>query len=427
MFAGGVSPTAVAILIFFFTYVLISGWRIPRIGLNRPSGALAGAVLMVVCGVLTPGQAYATLNHDTMALLLGTMILSEFLKHCGFYAAIAERIGRARLTPFQLLGTVAGTAAVLSAFLVNDTVCFMLTPLVVTMVNAARLPLLPFLMALATSANIGSALTLTGNPQNMLVGTMSQIAYLRFMALSALPVCVAFIINFVLLGFFYGRELRAAHGEPATPVEARIDRALFIKSLFCLALSIAGFALEKVTGINMAWTSMAAATLLLAIGRVDPYKIFAGVDWTLLLFFAGLFVVIGGLEHTGLLADLQQKHVAPLLGESTPRQALNLSWISIAGSQIFSNVPYVLVTGRWIGRLANPEFSWVLLAYISTIAGNLTILGSVANVIVIEQAREHIHVGFLQYLKFGALTTLATAASGLAILLLQWKLGFFAG
>jgi len=413
-----------AIAIFGLTYVLLSASRLRWLPVGRPGGALLGAVLMVACGVLSPTQAYAAVNADTIALLLGTMILSEFLEISGFYAVVAARLDRAALSPGRLLAVLSFAAAGLSAFLVNDTVCLMLTPLVVAFVRAAGLPPIPYLMALATSSNVGSALTLTGNPQNMVIGTLSGMPYLRFAAVSLAPVLVSLVANVLLLRRFYRADLAGAVARPHAPAAVVVDRPLLVRSLACLALAVVGFAATRLTGLNLAWTALSAATLLLVLARRDPHAVLAGLDWTLLLFFAGLFVVIGGLDRSGVLQGLEDQFARPLLGESVERQTLHLTWLTVAGSQVFSNVPYVLVASDWIPRLADPDLGWVLLAFTSTVAGNLTILGSVANVIVLEQARGVATIGFVHYLRFGVLTTFTSLALGVGVLLAEHHLGW---
>lgn len=414
-----------ALLIFGATYVLIAGWNLPMLPMNRPAGALAGAVLMVVCGVLTPSEAAGAVNFDTIVLLLGTMILSEYLKLAGFYQYIAARMQAAGLGARPLLACIVVVSAALSALLVNDTVCFMMTPLVASMVRACGLPMLPFLMALATSSNIGSALTLTGNPQNMLIGNLSGMAWLQYARLSALAVAAALAGNLLLLDRFYKKEL----AEPVAPVASvappPVDRTLLIQSVACLGAVVAGFSAAHWTGLGLAWTSLAGATCLMFLAQRDPYRIFAGVDWTLLLFFAGLFVVIGGVEKSGALADFERDVARPLLGHTVEGQTIQMTWLTVAGSQLFSNVPWVMATGHWVGAMQNAAFGWVLLGFVATVAGNLTLLGSVANVIVAEQAREHIRIGFFDYLKFGLLTTALSLAVGVAILLSQYYAGWF--
>ncbi len=413
-----------AALIFAVTYLLMSGWRLRWLPLGRPAGALAGAVAMVGLGVLTPRQAYDSVNFDTIVLLLGTMILSAHLGESGFYDGVVARLGNARVGATGLLALLVIVSGGLSALLVNDTVCLMLTPLVVSLVVASGLPPLPFLMALATSANIGSALTLTGNPQNMLVGTMSGMTWTRFSGALLLPVAASLAANAALLRWYYRRELAAAPMPKRSDVPAAVDRPLLVKSLACLGVAVAGFAATPWTGLSLAWTALAAAVLLLVVARRDPRRMLEGLDWSLLLFFSGLFVVIGGLGAAGWLHDLERRVALPLLGEGALRQSLHLSWLTVAGSQVFSNVPWVLVAGGWVPRLAEPEVAWVILGFVSTVAGNLTILGSVANVIVLEGARDVVRVGFLDYLRFGWLTTVASIALGGGVLFLEQQLGW---
>ena len=179
-----------AIAIFCLTYLLISGRQLKILPLNRPAAALLGAVLMVSCRVMTPQQAYRSVDYDTLVLLLGMMIISAYLFLAGFFDWAADGILRYARTPKALLLYLVITSGALSALLVNDTVCLMLTPLVVAVMVRGGLPLRPYLLALAMSANLGSVATLVGNPQNMIIGHMSRIPFLRFSA-SLLPVAAA--------------------------------------------------------------------------------------------------------------------------------------------------------------------------------------------------------------------------------------------
>jgi Na+/H+ antiporter NhaD/arsenite permease-like protein len=323
---------------------------------------------------------------------------------------------RVAKTPQRLLLYLTITASVLSALLVNDTICLMLTPLVVAVVVRGRLPLLPYLLALAMSANIGSACTLVGNPQNMIIGHMSGIHFTNF-CLSLLPVSIAGLaVEFAILSFAFRHTLRAVSIQPADTAEAPqrpLDRRLLALTLGVLGLVFVGF----VAGFNLSWTALAGAALVMVIARRDTHAVFKLVDWNLLFFFAGLFVVVEGLASTGL-PDQIYHHLQGLFGSSTSSQAWNLSWFSVAGSNVFSNVPFVLVAGKWIPGFAQPELMWKVMAMATTFAGNLTILGSVANIIVVESARQHIKIGFWDYAKIGIPVTLLTTALGVAILLL---------
>jgi Na+/H+ antiporter NhaD/arsenite permease-like protein len=185
-------------------------------------------------------------------------------------------------------------------------------------------------------------------------------------------------------------------------------------TVFVLALVFAGF----LAGLNLSWTALAGGALIMVLARRDTHEVLKLVDWHLLVFFAALFIVVEGLSGTGLPDHLYQ-HVRGLFAGSVRSQAWNLSWFSALGSNIFSNVPFVLVAGKWIGNLTAPELMWKVMAMATTFAGNLTILGSVANIIVVESARGHVEVGFWDYARFGIPVTLLTTVAGMLILMLM--------
>jgi Na+/H+ antiporter NhaD/arsenite permease-like protein len=403
----------VASAIFAITYVLISSRQLKILPLNRPAAALLGAVLMIATGVMTPERAYRSINYDTLVLLLGMMLISAYLYLAHFFEWAAELVLKFSQTPVRLLLYVTLTSGILSALLVNDTICLMLTPLVVAVIRRGKLPLLPFLIALATSANVGSVATLVGNPQNMIIGHYSHISFLEFSS-TMLPVAlVGLAINFFILRFGFRKLLpktAIAGGEQTVP---KLDRDLF--AIVCVAfISIfAGFFM----GLNLAWTAMTGAALVMVLARRDTHDVLKLVDWHLLLFFAALFVVVDGLRDTGL-PDAIYFRLRPIFGSTAPAQAWNLAWFSVVGSNIFSNVPFVLVAGNWITRFTNPGLMWKVLALSTTFAGNLTIVGSVANMIVVESARDHIQVGFWDYARFGIPITILTTAAGVIVLLL---------
>ena len=402
----------VAVAIFALTYLLISGRRLKVLPLNRPAAALLGTVLMVVCGIMTPEQAYRAVDYDTLVLLLGMSLLSAYLSLAGFFDWTADWVLRSARTPQRLLLYLILTSGMLSALLVNDTVCFMFTPLVVTVVVRGQLPLLPYLLGLAMSANVGSVCTLVGNPQNMIIGQLSSIPFSRF-AVSLLPVAIAGLgIEFAVLSYGFRKQLAQATINLGGSPRHEIDRGLLRLTFGVLILVFAGF----VAGLDVAWTALAGATLVMVLARRDTHQVLKLVDWHLLLFFAALFVVVEGLNSTGL-PDQIYSRLRGLFGTTATAQAWNLAWFSAAGSNIFSNVPFVLVAGKWIPGFANPELMWKVMALATTFAGNLTLLGSVANIIVVESARGHIEVGFWDYARFGIPVTILTTVIGMLILL----------
>jgi len=246
----------------------------------------------------------------------------------------------------------------------------------------------------------------------MIIGSLSQISFTRF-SLSLAPVAAAGLaIQYGVLRFGFRRLLAAARIETPAADRRPMDRRLIALAFAVLGLVFAGF----VAGLNLAWTALAGGALIMVLARRDTHEVLKLVDWHLLVFFAALFVVVEGLNSTGL-PDQIYGGLHPLFGQTARTQAWNLAWFSVLGSNIFSNVPFVLVAGKWIPNFANPELMWKVMALATTLAGNLTILGSVANIIVVESARGHCEVGFWDYAKYGIPVTLLTTVAGMAILL----------
>lgn len=399
-------------IIFIFTFILVSFRQMRFLPIGRPSGALLGAVLMVLFGVMTPDEAYRHVNWDTICLLLGMMIIAEHLRDAGLFERLTRRLG-VMGSPFSLLVTISISSALLSALLVNDTICVVMTPLVLAVCGARRLNPFPYLMALATSSNIGSALTLTGNPQNMIIGSISKIDYGRFIMLMMLPVAIAIVINIYLLWLYYRKHLTKPDTGPAKTFESEIPHTRSLR-IGILALGIACYGFFG--GHSMAFSALAGAALVITLHRRDPRHILERIEWSLLMFFAALFVVIGGLKTSGLTALGTNWAMSFLKGDQTA-QAWAFSGVTLVGSNLFSNVPFVLLASQAVTKLPFPELFWCLLAYVSTIAGNLTLFGSVANLIVAESARDACEIGFINYAKFGVVSTILTLVTGIGVII----------
>src|SRR5438445_4448289 len=344
---------------------------------------------MIATGVMTPERAYRAINYDTLVLLLGMMLISAYLYLARFFEWAAELVLNYPQTPARLLLYVTLTSGILSALLVNDTICLLLTPLVVAVIRRGKLPLLPYLIALATSANIGSVATLVGNPQNMIIGHFSHIPFSQFSRTLAPAALIGLVINFIILRFGFRRALKAARIEREIHIVPKLDRGLFAIGCIVFLSIFACF----VAGLNLAWTALSGAVLVIVLARRDTHEVLKLIDWHLLVFFAALFVVVDGLSDTGL-PDAIYRHLQPVFGSSVTAQTWNLTWFSVAGSNIFSNVPFVLVAGKWITRFVEPVLMWKVLALATTFAGNLTIVGSVANMIAVESTRETLAVSF---------------------------------
>ncbi len=408
------------IAVFAGTYVLIAARRLAWLPIGRPAGALLGAVAMVAIGALTPEESYAAVDHGTLVLLFGMMLLTAYLEDDGFIEGLARTMLRLCHGPRTLLFAVSGLSALLSALLVNDTVCLFLPPVVIATCLAARLPLAPYLMAIATSANLGSAATLVGNPQNMIIGSMSRMPFDRFLLWCGPAALVTTVLNTLLLAWWYRRELAAvdagrlelepAQGATSRPSGPRRDPRF-------AGLVVAGMVVGFLAGWPTGYTALAAALAFMVRARTDARTTFARIDWPLLVFFVGLFVVVKGLDRTGLV-ESAWKAASPLFRTDTVPGLAALVGFLVVGSNLVSNVPMVLLAGPYLTTLGFGEEGWVLLAFVTTAAGNLTLLGSVANILVAEQARDHYDLSYREYLGFGVTSTLAMLAIGVPLILM---------
>jgi len=401
----GVSMVAAAI--FLGTYVVLAFGRIPGLRVDRTGAAIIGASLMVAANVLSLDEAYRAINLDTIVLLFGMMIVVANLRMSGFFGVVAEWTLEHAHHPLTLLAATSLTAAVLSAFFVNDTVCLVMAPLVAEILYVLRRNPVPYLLAVAMGSNIGSVATLTGNPQNMLIGSYSGIAYGTF-AKALAPVAVAGVLVVIaVLAILYRAEFRSAKRVDLEPRTVPVDRGLLVKSL---AVSF-GMVIFFFAGWPIAKVAIVAGALLLITRRVQPEKIYAQVDWSLLVMFGGLFIVVAGIEKSSLETDM-----ASWASRAGLDNGLVLSGFAGVLSNLVSNVPAVLVFKPFIPHLADPVLGWLRLAMASTLAGNLTILGSVANLIVVERSRGVAEIGFWEYSRAGIPVALITMAIGVWML-----------
>lgn len=393
--------------IFGFTYALIVGRRLRWLPLDRPAGAMTGAVLFVACGVLTPRQALGAINGETLALLFGLMGVGAFLAEDSLLDRLADALVARARTPARLLGALVWGAGALSAVITNDAVCVLAAPLVVAWIRRHDLPPLPFLLALATGANTGSVATVVGNPQNMLCATLGGLGY-RAYFLHMLPVAlVGLALNHALLVLMFRRALAGARlTPPGAPPGPLLDRRSGW-TLTVIALAVAAY----FAGADLTWTAVAALTILLITHRADPARMWPRIDWAVLVFFAGLFVAVEGFVASGAAAWILAR-VPFWHGDGGLVSYLGLSAYFLVGSNLVSNVPFILVVKEQMASLPNPTLAWELLAMASTLAGNLTLLGSVANIIVAERGGAAGGMGFWAHLRAGFPLALVTTLLG---------------
>ncbi|WP_434041709.1 MULTISPECIES: SLC13 family permease [Sorangium] len=412
------------LLVFAATYVLIAARRLAILPIGRPAGALAGACAMVFLSALDPGagltphEAFAAIEPNTIGLLLGMMLLAASLELAGVFERAAAWVARRNLSPVRLLYLVTLGAGLASAVLLNDSVCVMLAPLVDRTARRAGLDRVPYLLALAMGANAGSALTLAGNPQNMLVGHLSGISYRAYLLEAGPAALVGLAVTAVTLHLLLRRRIaaRALPPEPATepaPPASRGARPSALAPLVCIAVVSVLFVL----GANLAWTAIGGATAAILLHRRDATGLFERVSWTVLVFFGALFIVVAGLQKTGM-PEQALRAASPFLPAGPTMGVLGLSIAMLVGCQIVSNVPFILLAESYIQSQPDPHLAWIATALVSTLAGNLTLLGSVANIIVVETVGAEREIGFRAYARVGVPVTLASTAAALLWLLL---------
>jgi Na+/H+ antiporter NhaD/arsenite permease-like protein len=401
---------AVALVAFAGTYLGLAVGHLPGFRVDRTGVAIIGAAVMVVSGVLPWNKAVAAVDANTLVLLFGMMIVAAYLRLSGFFHLVTHWAIRRAGSPVGLLAVVVVAAGVLSALFVNDVVCVVLAPVVLDAARRLRLPPVPYLIALATAANVGSVATLTGNPQNMLIGSFSGIGYRTFLVHEGPVAVLGLGATFVAVWLSYRRQLP----EKLSPVDLSahfpVHWALMTKTILAVCVMLAAF----LAGVPIALVAAGGAAYSLLTRRVNPKKVYREIDWELLVLFTGLFVVIGGIEEVGLTEHL----FARTEGLALYRPAA-LTVVTAALSNLVSNVPAVLLFKSVIPSFGEPTRAWLILAMASTLAGNLTLVGSIANLIVVEAAREErIVIGFWEYARVGVPLTVVTLAIGWLTLVL---------
>jgi Na+/H+ antiporter NhaD/arsenite permease-like protein len=391
------------IVILIYVGIAIGHW--PRLQSNRATVALIGVGVLIVTGQIRFENLVNYLNLDTLILLFSMMVLNANLRLAGFFHLSANRLlGWAR-GPRTLLAIEIVLTGVLSAFFLNDTICLMFTPLIVEIALAMERNPIPYLIALATASNIGSVATLTGNPQNMIIGITSGISYLDFMAHLAPVALLGLGSIWIVLVRLYPYEFKNKPFARPFAKPMAFYRPLLIKSLAITA----GLLVAFLIGVPIAEAALLAACALLITRRIKPEKVLGQIDWGILVFFAALFIVTGTIEANGISAELI-KLAKPLLGGNI----INLSIVTVFLSNLVSNVPAVLLLRSVIPLFPDPHTGWLTLAAASTLAGNLTLLGSVANLIVAEVAdRYRVELDFWEYTRAGLIITLLSLLTGI--------------
>ncbi|MGF1991144.1 MAG: anion transporter [Nostoc sp. ZfuVER08] len=375
------------------TYLGLALGYIPGLRMNRATIALVGSAFLIALGVLNLQQAWQAIDANTIVFLLSMMVVNANLSYAGFFRRSLSVILNVTRSPLGLLIALTFGSGILSAFFLNDTLALIFTPLTLSLTQTLGLNPIPYLLAIAGATNIGSVATLSGNPQNILIGSFSGIPYLDFLRVLAPVALLGLVVQLGLLWLLYPdvRSIKACQVLPTT--NQRIFKPLFNKTLVITA----GLLIAFTIGLPLAESALVAASLLLITRRVKPQRILQKVDWNLLVMFSGLFILTRVTQKLNLLQPFT--HAVNSAG--------SFLGVTVVLSNLISNVPAVLLLHPLIPQ-GDTKY-WLLLAAGSTLAGNLTLFGSVANLIVVEAAADlGYKLTFWEHLRFGVPVTLST-------------------
>lgn len=399
--------------IFAVTYAVVGVGKFPRLQLDRAGAALVGAAAMILLEGISQREALAAIDFRTLTLLFGMMIVVAGLRLSGALAAVARfALHRAR-SGFGLLAMTVLASGVLAAFFINDVVCLALAPLLLESTRQLEVDPEPYLIGLATASNIGSAATITGNPQNMIVSGYAHLRYGTFAMRLAPIALVGLLVDYAFIALIYRGRLGALRqaNEPPAPPKAAAPLAPMIRPAIIAVGVLAGFAM----GFPTYLVALGAGAFALLTRRIPPAEVYRLIDWTLLLLFASLFVVVAGAEKTGF-----QNFVVNLVSVPRLKNPLILTALVAVLSNLVSNVPAAIVFRPIYHSMGDGIGSALLIAAASTLAGNLTILGSIANLIVVEAAAsEGVTISFYRYFRVGLPVTIATLGIAVMILYLE--------
>ncbi len=398
--------TSLVLLVFVAVYIGMALGRWPWLRMDRTGIAVLGAIILYATGVIEGAPALAAIDFPTLIVLFGLMILSAQFAACGFYDWCSAHVAGLRASPTTILALTVAVAGVLSAVLANDVVVFAMTPMLINGLVRRGLDPRPYLIALAGAANAGSAATVIGNPQNILIGQVGRLDFWDFLLVCGPPAAVGLLSVFAVVWAVWRRRFVNGAARDDAIDWPRLDPFGTGKAIVATAALLVMFAtrLSHVTGV------LIIAAVLLFSRRLATREILGLVDWHLLMLFAGLFIVTAALAETGLPTELLAGFTEAGLD---PRGLPALVPLTLIGSNTIGNVPIVVLLLAVLKDL--PTGTLYALASLSTLAGNLLIVGSLANIIVVERAKQvGVVLGFAEHARCGVPMTLISFAAAVA-------------
>ncbi len=391
-------------LILCGVLVIFTLGKSPVFRIDRAGASIIGAIALISFGILSFDDAVKFVDFKTIVILFSMMIIVANLKLAGFFELLGNVVLQKVSTKKGLLLAVIVSSGAMSAIAINDIVCLLFTPVVLMICRKGQCNPLPHLLGLATASNIGSAATLLGNPQNILIASLSGLSFASY-SLTAVPIAVlGLAANYCIILFVYRDDLGGYIDRVFASEESLFHPYLIRKSLLVLCCVLSAYML----GCELVLAASLGAAFLLITRRVNPNKVYTSVDFNLLVMFTGLFVIVGGVEKSGLMT-----YVMDFLPQNQINTIGFFAFLTLVLSNIVSNVPAVLLL-KFFVPAADADSWWKALALFSTLAGNLTITGSIANLIVVEIAkRKGVVMAAREYIKVGLPLTIITTVLGI--------------
>lgn len=396
------------ISIFIFLVVMAA---IVSEKLHRTAAACAGAVALLLFGILSMDKAVGYIDFDTVGLLVGMMVFVGIVRRSGIFEFIAIKTAKiAKGDPWRIMMLFIIVTAVLSAFLDNVTTVLLIGPMSISIANILGINPIPFLMTQIMASNIGGTATLIGDPPNIMIGSAAGLSFMDFIKNTA-PIVIIILVAFIFLSkILYGKKMFADNQAKLTIMEldeykAIEDKSLLRKSVVMMVIVIAGFALHSVIHIDSSVIALSAGAVMMVIGKQEIDEIIADVEWTTILFFIGLFVVVGGLIETGTI-DILANAIIDLTKDKPIMTMLILLWSSALLSCILDNIPFVATLIPLVSAMAESGVDvvplWWAISLGACLGGNGTIIGASANVVLTDISSKHGYpISFNQFFKMG--------------------------
>ena len=417
----------VATSVFLLTYAIIVSEKI-----HRTIAAFLGAALVVITGIVSPEKAVHSIDFNTIGLLVGMMIIVGITRQTGVFEYMAIKAAKSsKGEPLRIIAALSLVTAVLSAFLDNVTTVLLIVPVTFAIANQLKLSPLPFLIAEIISSNIGGTATLIGDPPNIMIGSATGLGFMDFVFNLAPVIVLVYVLTIFFIQMIYRKQLVAKPEQQEIIMKLNEkdeikDSALLRKCLAVLTLTVLGFILHQYVHLESSVIALSGASLLLLVTREDPEHSLHAVEWAVIFFFIGLFVVVGALEEVGVIEAVAKWSLAVTGGNMVPTAMLIL-WLSAIASAFVDNIPFVATMipliqdmGR-LGGIADLNFLWWALSLGACLGGNGTAIGASANVVVIGMAEKRgQHISFIGYMKIAFPLMLMSIAVSTAYLLLWY-------